>query len=520
MAVETKTLEEYLVQVRRIAEHREVGSEAKIRKMFAKLKKELTDFVGAEYAKYAEDDKLDFAILQKNREYARFLEEVVAKFDGITPEVQKEVQSLIEETYKTCYAGMVDGVQKCAKTSELRETFTSIKAISPAHVKAAVKNPVDKLTLKPTLERNRKTIISNIQREIGIGLNNGDRMSTMARRIQKYVDQDYRKSVLIARTEAHRVREVGFNDSAARIDKKLAESGAEYRLVKTWRTMQDGAVRHTNLANHRDMDDVSVLQDEDFTLTGGAKAPCPGMSGIAAEDCNCRCYVERELMTDAEYFAKTGKHFEEKPFTNDDEDDIIFNNASTEEFAEAVQAAKDSRPLNDAWRVTAMSKEEFEADHPGAICHITRGGSTAAVIADGDIVSVCKKLDDRSVKGAELLQRAVDAGGVKLDSYAGNHGFYASHGFEPVSWCKWDDNGADEGWINQSWLKVNGLRPNITTAELRKIPDSALKVPREDIIFYKYTGKISKYDTAQSFKNAVLVSADYDEAQKMRDYLI
>lgn len=323
MAVDTKTLEKHLIQVRRIAEHREAGSEVKIRKMFTKLKKELNAFIGSEYVKYAEDDKLDFAILQKNREYARFLEEVISKFDDITPEVQKEVQSLIEDTYKTCYAGMVDGVQKCGKMPELRETFTAIKSISPAHVKAAVKNPVDKLTLKPTLERNRKNIIANIQREIGIGLNNGDRMSTMARRIQKYVDQDYRKSVLIARTEAHRVREVGFNDSAERIDKKLSENDSEYRLVKTWRTMQDGAVRHTNLANHRDMDDVSVLQDGDFELTGGAKAPCPGMSGIAAEDCNCRCYVERELMTDAEYFAKTGKHFKDKAFTNEEKGDII-----------------------------------------------------------------------------------------------------------------------------------------------------------------------------------------------------
>ena len=311
MAVETKVLEEYLIQVRRIAEHREAGSEAKIRRMFAKLKKELNSFIGSEYVKYAEDDKLDFAILQKNREYARFLEEVIAKFDDITPEVQKEVQGLIEETYKTCYTGMADGVQKCSKVSEIRDTFNEIKAITPLQVKAAVKNPIDKLTLKPTLERNRKNIISSVRREIAIGLNNGDRMSTMARRIQKYVDQDYRKSILIARTEAHRVREAGFNDSATNIEDKLVEHDSEYRLVKTWRTMQDGAVRHTNLANHRDMDDVSVLQDEDFELTSGARAPCPGMSGIAAEDCNCRCYVERELMTDEEYFAKTGKHFGE-----------------------------------------------------------------------------------------------------------------------------------------------------------------------------------------------------------------
>lgn len=504
MAVKTKTLEEYLVQVRRIAEHREAGSEAKIRKMFAKLKKELTDFIGEEYAKYAEDDKLDFAILQKNREYARFLEEVVDKFDDITPEVQKEVQSLIEETYKTCYAGMVDGVQKCVKTSELRETFTAIKAISPAHVKAAVKNPVDKLTLKPTLERNRKNIIANIQREIGIGLNNGDRMSTMARRIQKYVDQDYRKSVLIARTEAHRVREVGFNDSADRIDKKLVENNAEYRLVKTWRTMQDGAVRHTNLANHRDMDDVSVLQDEDFELTGGAKASCPGMSGIAAEDCNCRCYVERELMTDAEYFAKTGKHFSEKPFTEVRKRDIIndepFDNATVEEFTEAVQAAKDAQDPKIAWRVTAMSADEFKTYHPGALCHITPGRSVAAVTTDGDIVSVCGMRAD-SVRGKELLSRAVTAGGSKLDSYEGNHGFYIKCGFEPVSWCKWDDEFAPPGWTKG-----------------RDKP--------EDIIFYKYTGNKFAGGAEECeahlalFKSTIPVSADYETAQGIRDSMI
>ena len=217
-------------------------------------------------------------------------------------------------------------------------------------------------------------------------------MSTMARRIQKYVDQDYRKSVLIARTEAHRVREAGFNDSATNIEDKLVEHDSEYRLVKTWRTMQDGAVRHTNLANHRDMDDVSVLQDEDFELTSGARAPCPGMSGIAAEDCNCRCYVERELMTDEEYFAKTGKHFREKPFTNREKDDIInnelFNNATPEEFTDAVYAAKAAQPADKAWRVTAMSAEEFKSAHPNALCHITKGGSVAAVTTDGDIVSV------------------------------------------------------------------------------------------------------------------------------------
>ena len=35
----------------------------------------------------------------------------------------------------------------------------------------------------------------------------------------------------------------------------------------------------------------------------------PGSSGVAGHDINCRCYASRTMMTDAEYFKATGKHF-------------------------------------------------------------------------------------------------------------------------------------------------------------------------------------------------------------------
>ena len=47
------------------------------------------------------------------------------------------------------------------------------------------------------------------------------------------------------------------------------------------------------------------------------------MSGVAAQDCNCRCYVERDLLTDEEFYAKTGRHFKENVFTNEEKRDII-----------------------------------------------------------------------------------------------------------------------------------------------------------------------------------------------------
>lgn len=171
-----------------------------------------------------------------------------------------------------------------------------------------------------------------------------------------------------------------------------------------------------------------------------------------------------------------------------------FGGFDTATFTAAVQTAKDAQDPKNAWRVTAMSQEDFEQEHPGSCCHITPGGSVAAVTKDGDIVSVCGMPGD-TVRGKELIQMAVDAGGVKLDSYDGNHGFYVKCGFEPVSWCKWDDQYAPDGW-NES------------------------RDRREDIIFYKYTGGRSGYATAEDFKKSVAASDDYGAAQKARDDII
>lgn len=174
-----------------------------------------------------------------------------------------------------------------------------------------------------------------------------------------------------------------------------------------------------------------------------------------------------------------------------------FGGADIATFTSAVQAAKDAQRPEIAWRVTAMSAEEFAEEHPGSVCHITSGGSVAAVTPDGDIVSVCGMPGD-SVKGRELLAQAVAAGGTKLDSYDGNHGFYIKCGFEPVSWCKWSDEYAPLGW------------------------DSS-RDAREDVVFYKYTGNMQKMSRPEAqahletFKSSTKASDDYSAAQKVRD---
>ena len=104
----------------------------------------------------------------------------------------------------------------------------------------------------------------------------------------------------------------------------------------------------------------------------------------------------------------------------------------------------------------------------------------------------CSTGDD--VKGWQLLKDAVKNGGIKLDSYSGNHKFYIRQGFEPISWCKFDEN-----YVNPDWFKSDN-KP-------------------EDVIFYKYTGRINSI-RLEEFKKMIPASRDYDTAEAMRDRML
>lgn len=62
------------------------------------------------------------------------------------------------------------------------------------------------------------------------------------------------------------------------------------------------------------------------------------------------------------------------------------------------------------------TEEELDTEYAGSKLHITAGGSTVAITADGDIISVCHHPDD-TVRGKELIAMSVENGGAKLDSY-------------------------------------------------------------------------------------------------------
>ncbi len=174
-----------------------------------------------------------------------------------------------------------------------------------------------------------------------------------------------------------------------------------------------------------------------------------------------------------------------------------FTKTVAKKFRETFHAAKAAvakdRP-QDAWRVDSTYTDN---DYEHMDCFTTQGGSAVAV-HDGDIVSVCANPNDKTTRGRDLLSHAVSMGGKKLDAFGKLYGFYIKNGFEPVSWCEFDENYAPDGWTKG-----------------RDDP--------EPVIFFKYTGR-SRDEIANDFGNdhyeyvkRVDASADYDAAKEVRD---
>lgn len=295
-------LDKLLVQVRRIEEHRVKGAEKEIKKAYEGLLQELRHYLADTYSHYAEEDRLTYGILQKHGYYARFLEEVEKKIASVSPEVKRLIRSTVEQTYAATYDGLVEAVKKAGGG---HMDFDGLKGCTPEVMRRAVENPISKLTLDDRLEKHRKEIVRDIKQNISVGLMNGDGYSTMANRIKRSLNGDYKKAIRITRTETHRVRQAGEWDSAMETDKALQAGTSGMRMTKTWKTMKDERVRPANRYktkkgwkngnpgkyDHKSMDGVTLLVDEEFKLPSGARAQYPGGSGVAGEDINCRCYL-------------------------------------------------------------------------------------------------------------------------------------------------------------------------------------------------------------------------------------
>lgn len=361
---ESKTsLRQMLHDIRRIEENRKILTEEKIQAIYRTLEDDLNAFIAKEYRKYADENgQLYMSYLDSKRQRAKFLQEIVENVDSITPELKKTLTSLVNKTYEECYKGMAGTVTQAATAENIAEVGKSL-SVRPETLKRAVENNISKLTLPQVLQKHRAEIIYQIQQELNIGLINGDRYERMAKRISERVGVSMSKARNIVRTESHRNIESGMMDCAENIDKKL--DGSDLIYAATWKTMKDSRVRpqvmrrtkhgwkhgySKNGADHMKMEGVTVRVGELFDLGNGVKAKAPGKSGVAAHDCNCRCYLSYNLMTVEEFAKATGQSVESvrkkydkpEPLTQSAEDYYAESVKKEPQITEALRSAVDN----------------------------------------------------------------------------------------------------------------------------------------------------------------------------------
>ena len=271
------TLEGYLRRLNEESNKRLGLYEKTLKRAYTSLLRDMNNVISNTYAKLDSNDLIN-SLMKYHRK----------------DNVEKTLTSLINEFSKAKYKGMYNQLREqllfayqyyYTGLTEVAGKSYTLTPLKKEWLTATIENEIAGLTLKETLQRDRQNIIYSLKSNLIQGVNRGESFSTMAKRMQKVVNNDYQKAVRIARTEVHRCREAGTYESA------LKGEQAGIKQVKTWNSSNDSRTRR----EHRRLDGKTIPMDEYFRV-GSAKALKPGATGRAEHDCNCRCFLTFEIV--------------------------------------------------------------------------------------------------------------------------------------------------------------------------------------------------------------------------------
>lgn len=264
---------------------REQDTLRQIRREYEAVVKDLVGELGNIYNRIGADGKLSYADIVSFREIKRFQQQATAQANRLGKYNREVIQKLLDDSYDLSYGWMSFGVEKAVDIT-LQNTMPSL----PEQVLLNRNNLIDKLVLDASLERSRAKITVGIQDAIEKGLINGSDFNQMAADIQRVFEMDYNRSLTIAETEVHRIREQASNDSA----QNASRQGVE--MEKVWSNVGDERVRKTSKANHREVHEQRKKLNEPFELKNNVLAQMPGASGTPYNDIRCRCYARYEVV--------------------------------------------------------------------------------------------------------------------------------------------------------------------------------------------------------------------------------
>lgn len=265
--------------------------------------------------------RTDLENLQSIIYQTRYQEAIRQQLEGILTALQSDSYSTVSDYLSRCYQDGYIGVMYDLHGQD-------IPLIMPIDQKAVVRAiQTDSKISKGLYNRLGEDVgklKTSIRAEVSRGIAAGFTWNEVAKKLAKSFkttefSKAYNNAMRIVRTEGHRIQ----IQSAMDAQQVAKDHGAD--IVKQWDATLDDRTRET----HRMLDGQIRELDEPFEV-GGMQADAPGMFGIAAQDCNCRCALlqrarweldEDELNTlkeRAEFFGldktKDFEDFKEKYF--------------------------------------------------------------------------------------------------------------------------------------------------------------------------------------------------------------
>lgn len=263
----------------------------------------------------------------------------------------KEIEKLLSESAK-------NALYVCTKAGGGGRKEKSIRAIKKdIDVAEILDETVAGRNWKERTKHLSATTAYDIITEVRKGIDQGDSFHDMAKAIKKKMGEYNGRPITIAKTETHRVIETTKFKAMKSVNKQVQQ-------LKVWRTVSDERVRDS----HKAMEGQTVKLDEEFTLPSGVKTMYPGQSGIAAEDINCRCFVEyidapKEVEDEDIEIAETLDFSEEKGYNINIEidkfTDCLVDKLTGEEVETIVEPIKPKQKNRQKWTFdwAKMSKE-------------------------------------------------------------------------------------------------------------------------------------------------------------------
>ncbi|WP_203364724.1 phage minor head protein [Bacillus sp. REN10] len=246
-------------------------TESDIEEVFARRLKVILYQITQMYRKYGKGGEPSWTDLNKYNRFQKEMEVIAKMFNEDYRQLIKEVDRAMQTQYVENYLKLAFLFQM-ASGEEMGFTIPTIEMIQQAII-----NPIEFLTLPSIFEQHRNEIIRKINIEIAQGLMAGEGFGTMAKRLEKTLNFSKKKAMLVARTEAGRVRSVASEEAA--------EKAAKYAEIDSiWASSLDLRVR----VAHRILDGQKADKDGYFHYKG-MKAKGPHLWGVASMDINCRC---------------------------------------------------------------------------------------------------------------------------------------------------------------------------------------------------------------------------------------